>query len=287
MNAGAEWPARPPDPPSVASPPSPPTTTGPVAGVLAIFVGVQLAQILGALDGTIVATALPTISSDLGGFFADHLGDHGLCPGHGGVDADLRQARRPVRPQAHAGAGDRGVSGRLAAVRGGPEPQPVAARPVRAGPGRRRVGDAVDGRARRRDPGPSAWTVDGLPGGCLRRVQRCRTAGWRPVRRPPQLALCVFRQPAGRADLGGDRGDQGAEQPAPGGSLDRLGGLAAARRRPGRADAGGDARRRDVWVDVAAADRACDRRAGAWPRSFGANSSPQSRSCPSGCSATG
>ena len=68
MNAGAEWPARPPDPPSVASPPSPPTTTGPVAGVLAIFVGVQLAQILGALDGTIVATALPTISSDLGGF---------------------------------------------------------------------------------------------------------------------------------------------------------------------------------------------------------------------------
>lgn len=68
MSSGAEWPARPPDPPSVASPPSPPTTTGPVAGVVAIFVGVQLAQILGALDGTIVATALPTISDDLGGF---------------------------------------------------------------------------------------------------------------------------------------------------------------------------------------------------------------------------
>ncbi len=44
------------------------TPAGPAAGVLAIFVGVQLAQILGALDGTIVATALPTISDDLGGF---------------------------------------------------------------------------------------------------------------------------------------------------------------------------------------------------------------------------
>ncbi|MEZ5382269.1 MAG: MDR family MFS transporter [Microthrixaceae bacterium] len=38
------------------------------AGVLAIFVGVQLAQTMGALDGTIVATALPTIADDLGGF---------------------------------------------------------------------------------------------------------------------------------------------------------------------------------------------------------------------------
>jgi EmrB/QacA subfamily drug resistance transporter len=33
-----------------------------------VFVGVQLAQVMGALDGTIVATALPTITDDLGGF---------------------------------------------------------------------------------------------------------------------------------------------------------------------------------------------------------------------------
>ncbi|HEX7131674.1 MAG TPA: MDR family MFS transporter [Iamia sp.] len=38
------------------------------AGVLLIFVGVQLAQVMGSLDGTIVATALPTITDDLGGF---------------------------------------------------------------------------------------------------------------------------------------------------------------------------------------------------------------------------
>ncbi len=37
-------------------------------GVVVVFVGVQLAQVMGALDGTIVATALPTITDDLGGF---------------------------------------------------------------------------------------------------------------------------------------------------------------------------------------------------------------------------
>ncbi len=41
---------------------------GDAKGVLLVFVGVQLAQIMGALDGTIVATALPTITDDLGGF---------------------------------------------------------------------------------------------------------------------------------------------------------------------------------------------------------------------------
>lgn len=37
-------------------------------GVLVAFVGLQLAQIMGTLDGTIVATALPSITNDLGGF---------------------------------------------------------------------------------------------------------------------------------------------------------------------------------------------------------------------------
>ena len=44
-----------------------PVATG--GGTIAtVFVGVQLAQMMGALDGTIVATALPTITDDLGGF---------------------------------------------------------------------------------------------------------------------------------------------------------------------------------------------------------------------------
>lgn len=36
--------------------------------VVVLFIGLQLAQMMGALDATIVATALPTISDDLGGF---------------------------------------------------------------------------------------------------------------------------------------------------------------------------------------------------------------------------
>ena len=48
--------------------PMTPGRAGDAKGVLLVFIGVQLAQIMGALDGTIVATALPTITDDLGGF---------------------------------------------------------------------------------------------------------------------------------------------------------------------------------------------------------------------------
>lgn len=40
----------------------------PGASVLLVFVGVQLGQVMSTLDGTIVATALPTITDELGGF---------------------------------------------------------------------------------------------------------------------------------------------------------------------------------------------------------------------------
>lgn len=40
----------------------------PGASVLVVFVGVQLGQVMSTLDGTIVATALPTITDELGGF---------------------------------------------------------------------------------------------------------------------------------------------------------------------------------------------------------------------------
>src|SRR5829696_5386942 len=35
---------------------------------LVVFVGLQLGQVMSSIDGTIVATALPTIADDLGGF---------------------------------------------------------------------------------------------------------------------------------------------------------------------------------------------------------------------------
>jgi EmrB/QacA subfamily drug resistance transporter len=40
----------------------------PAPGALLIFIGLQLGQVMSTLDGTIVATALPTITDDLGGF---------------------------------------------------------------------------------------------------------------------------------------------------------------------------------------------------------------------------
>lgn len=45
-----------------------PVTGARPASVVLIFIGLQLAQMMSALDGTIVATALPTISDELGGF---------------------------------------------------------------------------------------------------------------------------------------------------------------------------------------------------------------------------
>ena len=44
------------------------TATRRKPGVLLVFVGVQLGQVMSTLDGTIVATALPTITDELGGF---------------------------------------------------------------------------------------------------------------------------------------------------------------------------------------------------------------------------
>lgn len=51
-----------------ASPSDPPAAPAAAGSVLVVFIGVQLAQVMGALDGTIVATALPTITDELGGF---------------------------------------------------------------------------------------------------------------------------------------------------------------------------------------------------------------------------
>lgn len=48
--------------------PSTTTARGSGTGPLVVFVGVQLAQVMSSLDATIVATALPTITDELGGF---------------------------------------------------------------------------------------------------------------------------------------------------------------------------------------------------------------------------
>ena len=48
--------------------PSGSTRSGLEPGIVVVLIGVLLVQVMGTLDGTIVATALPTITDDLGGF---------------------------------------------------------------------------------------------------------------------------------------------------------------------------------------------------------------------------
>src|SRR5439155_208004 len=45
-----------------------PSSSGVTRRVVAAFVGLMLVMVLSSLDGTIVATALPTITRDIGGF---------------------------------------------------------------------------------------------------------------------------------------------------------------------------------------------------------------------------
>ncbi len=85
--------------------------------IRAIVLGIMLAMFLGALDQTIVATALPTIGRRFG-----DVGDLSwvvtayLLDRHGS-DAALRQALRHPRPPRRDAHGDRAVHGRLARLR--------------------------------------------------------------------------------------------------------------------------------------------------------------------------
>ena len=84
--------------------------------VLIVFSGIMLGLLLAAIDQTIVATALPTIIGELGGL--DHLAwvvtAYLLTET---VSTPLRQAQRPLRPQAPVPVGDRRVPHRQRPVR--------------------------------------------------------------------------------------------------------------------------------------------------------------------------
>ena len=69
------------------------------AQVLTILSGLMLGMFLGALDQTIVSTAIRTIADDLQRAVGAGVGHDGVPDHLDDRDADLRQARRPVRPQ--------------------------------------------------------------------------------------------------------------------------------------------------------------------------------------------
>ena len=101
-----------------------------------ILGAVMLGMFLGALDQTIVGPALPTIVSDLHGneLYTWVVTIYLLTSTV--TRADLRQAVRPLRPQADPDDRHHALPRRLGAVR--PEPGDVAARPVPRHPGPRR-----------------------------------------------------------------------------------------------------------------------------------------------------
>ena len=102
-----------------------------------------------AIDATILATAVPAIVATSAGFTPVPVAVLGLPARAGRLGADLRQARRPRRPQAGDARRHRAVPGRLAAVRAGVEHGRADRVPRAAGPRRRRgAADRHDDRRR-------------------------------------------------------------------------------------------------------------------------------------------
>src|SRR4029453_4686093 len=112
----------------------PAPATRPRREVRVVFAALMLAVLLAALDSTIVATALPTITAELGGLDQlswvvtgyllapttsrpAPLGRHRVPAGLADLDPALRQARRPLRAQADLPGRDRHLPRRLRAVR--------------------------------------------------------------------------------------------------------------------------------------------------------------------------
>ena len=73
--------------------------TAPAPRVRLIFAALMLVLLLASLDQTIVSTALPTIVGDLGGLTHLSWVVTAYLLASTVVDAAVRQARRPVRPQ--------------------------------------------------------------------------------------------------------------------------------------------------------------------------------------------
>ena len=95
----------------------------------------------------------------------------------------------------------------------------------------------------------------GLPGRDLRDLERRRAGARRPLRRPPELALGVLRQPARRRGRHHDRRHQAAAPVPAHPARPRLARLGHADERAGLPRAGGDARRARAAVAIGAAHR--------------------------------
>ena len=161
-----------------------------------LFVAVMVPMFLAAVDQTLLATATPVISRELGGLrdtswlavaYLLASVDHG---------AALRTPRRPLRPAQGALGRDRRLRARLARLRRGADARPAGRRARPAGRRRRRPDDAVAGAHRRGRRAAAARPQPELLRDHLHARQRRRAGHRRPRRPSRELALALPRQPA-------------------------------------------------------------------------------------------
>ena len=138
------------------------------------------------------------------------MGDHLVHAGDGGVDAPVREARRPLRPQAHVPGRDLDLPRRVGRVRHRADDGAAPRRALRAGARRRRARRAGDGDDRRHRPRATARAMARLSGRHLRGCERGGSGGRRSLRRAPQLAVGVPDQRAGGRAVGVHRADRAA-----------------------------------------------------------------------------
>ena len=177
--------------------------------VTVVFAALMLAVLLAALDGTIVATALPTITAELGGLEPALVGRHRLPAGVDDLDAALRQARRPLRAQARL-PGARSSSSSSGSALCGQSPGHGRAHrlPHAAGPRRRRAHRPGAGDHRRRRLAARPRPLPGRLRRGLRGEQRRRAAASAASSSttPRGAGSSTSTCPIGIVALGGHRG---------------------------------------------------------------------------------
>ena len=119
------------------------------------------------------------------------------------LSADLRQARRPLRPPPSDALRHRRVHRRLAALRARAEHGPTGAGASAAGDRRGRADGGEPGDHRRHRPAARARPLPGLLQQHVRHRQRRRPGARGPAHRVPVVALGILDQPADRPSRAG------------------------------------------------------------------------------------
>ena len=168
------------------------------------LVAVCLGTFMLLVDVTIVNVALPPIAASLGTSFGGlQWVIDGYAPRPGRTAHGHGHARRPVRPAPLLPRRARGLRGRVAGLRPGPDRGRARRGPHRAG--RRRGGDVRDHGRPHRDHVPRPEPRHRLRrlGGGQRARRRGRPAARRAAHADVGLAGDLPGQPAGRGDRGG------------------------------------------------------------------------------------